>query len=79
MPIGPLSTPLSSSAFPSAAGFPGVEQPRTAPVPDRYPNLRETDTDDNYETRTRLSVQDADATLILSHGPLRRIQHISRS
>ena len=25
---------------------------------------------DDYETRTRLNVQDADATLILSHGPL---------
>jgi hypothetical protein len=44
-------------------------EPPTAPVPDRYPNLRETDTDD-YETRTRWNVQDAHATLILSHGPL---------
>ena len=38
-------------------------------IPDRYPNLRETDTD-LYETRTRWNVRDADATLILSHGAL---------
>ncbi len=38
-------------------------------VPDRYPNLQETPGDD-YETRTRWNVRDADATLILSHGPL---------
>jgi hypothetical protein len=39
------------------------------PIPDRYPNLRETDADD-YETRTRWNVRDSDATLIVSHGPL---------
>ena len=38
-------------------------------VPDRYPNLRETPAE-AYETRTRWNVRDADATLILSHGPL---------
>jgi hypothetical protein len=38
-------------------------------IPDRYPNLRETDSDE-YETRTRWNVRDSDATLILSHGPL---------
>lgn len=39
------------------------------PIPDRYPNLRETDTD-VYEIRTRWNVRDSDATLILSHGAL---------
>ena len=39
------------------------------PIPDRYPGLRETDTD-VYETRTRWNVRDSDATLILSHGAL---------
>lgn len=38
-------------------------------IPDHYPNLRETPSDD-YETRTRWNVRDADATLIFSHGPL---------
>jgi hypothetical protein len=38
-------------------------------IPDRYPGLRETDTD-VYETRTRWNVRDSDATLILSHGAL---------
>jgi hypothetical protein len=38
-------------------------------IPAHYSNLRETDTDD-YESRTRLNVREADATLILSHGPL---------
>lgn len=38
-------------------------------IPDSYPNLRETPGDD-YETRTRWNVRDADATLILSHGAL---------
>jgi hypothetical protein len=38
-------------------------------IPERYPNLRETDTD-LYETRTRWNVRDSDATLILSHGAL---------
>jgi hypothetical protein len=38
-------------------------------IPERYPNLRETDTD-VYETRTRWNVRDSDATVILSHGPL---------
>jgi hypothetical protein len=39
------------------------------PIPGGYPQLRETEADD-YETRTRWNVRDADATLILSHGPL---------
>ena len=38
-------------------------------IPERYSNLRETDTD-LYETRTRWNVRDSDATLILSHGAL---------
>ena len=38
-------------------------------IPDRYVNLRETDTPD-YPRRTFLNVRDSDATLILSHGPL---------
>jgi hypothetical protein len=38
-------------------------------IPAHYSNLRETDADD-YESRTRLNVREADATLILSHGPL---------
>jgi len=38
-------------------------------IPERYPNLRETDTD-VYETRTRWNVRDSDATVILSHGAL---------
>ena len=38
-------------------------------VPAPYPNLCETH-DDDYETRTRWNVRDADATLIFSHGPL---------
>jgi hypothetical protein len=38
-------------------------------IPDRYLGLRETPGDD-YETRTRWNVHEADATLILSHGPL---------
>jgi Circularly permutated YpsA SLOG family len=38
-------------------------------IPDRYLDLRETETDD-YETRTRWNVRDSDATLILSHGAL---------
>jgi len=39
------------------------------PLPDRYPNLRETESPDPSE-RTALNVRDADATLIVSHGPL---------
>lgn len=38
-------------------------------IPDRYVNLRETDTPD-YPRRTFLNVRDSDATLILSNGPL---------
>ena len=38
-------------------------------IPDRYVNLRETDTAE-YPRRTFLNVRDSDATLILSHGPL---------
>ncbi len=37
-------------------------------VPDRYPGLREADTDD-YAERTRLNVRDTDATLVLHWGP----------
>ena len=39
-------------------------------IPDSYPNLRECDSD-AVSRRTELNVADADATLILSHGPLR--------
>jgi hypothetical protein len=38
-------------------------------IPDRYPNLIETDSAELAE-RTRRNVRDADATLIVSHGPL---------
>jgi hypothetical protein len=38
-------------------------------IPDRYVSLVETDSPDPAE-RTRRNVQDADATLIVSHGPL---------
>jgi len=38
-------------------------------IPARYPNLRESDSK-NPARRTELNVRDADATLILSHGPL---------
>jgi hypothetical protein len=55
--------------LPIGGWVPRGRRAEDGPVPDRYPNLHETDTDD-YETRTRLNVQDADATLILSHGPL---------
>ena len=55
--------------LPIGGWVPRGRRAEDGPVPDRYPNLRETDTDD-YETRTRWNVQDADATLILSHGPL---------
>jgi hypothetical protein len=39
-------------------------------IPDRYPALEETESDDAAE-RTRLNVRDCDGSLILSHGPLR--------
>jgi Circularly permutated YpsA SLOG family len=39
------------------------------PIADRYPGLAETDTSDPAE-RTKRNVRDADATLIVSHGPL---------
>ena len=38
-------------------------------IPDRYPNLVETD-QANPAKRTALNVRDSDATLILSRGPL---------
>lgn len=38
-------------------------------VPERYPNLVETDSDDPA-VRTACNVEAADATLIVSHGPL---------
>jgi hypothetical protein len=38
-------------------------------IADRYPNLQETDGEEPAE-RTRLNVRDADASLIISHGPL---------
>lgn len=38
-------------------------------TPARYPNLRETDTE-NHSERTELNVRNSDATLILSHGKL---------
>lgn len=39
------------------------------PIPDRYPNLIETESADPGE-RTRLNIIDSDGTLILSHGDL---------
>jgi hypothetical protein len=38
-------------------------------IPESYPNLRETETENPAE-RTELNVQDSDATLIFSHGAL---------
>jgi len=55
--------------LPIGGWVPRGRKAEDGPIPERYPDLRETDTDD-YETRTRLNVQDADATLILSHGLL---------
>ena len=40
------------------------------PIPDRYPNLREAPSADPA-VRTELNVRDSDATLLLTHGPLR--------
>jgi hypothetical protein len=39
-------------------------------IPDRYPGLREADSAEPA-VRTALNVRDSDATLILSHGPLK--------
>lgn len=39
-------------------------------IPQKYPNLRETKTENSAE-RTELNVQDSDATLIFSHGALK--------
>jgi hypothetical protein len=39
-------------------------------IPEKYPNLRETETENPAE-RTELNVQDSDATLIFSHGDLK--------
>ena len=38
-------------------------------IPDHYPNLRETESAD-FSERTAVNVQDSDATLIISRGPL---------
>jgi len=38
-------------------------------IPDRYPNLRETDSSDPA-VRSECNVRDSDATLLISHGPL---------
>jgi len=54
---------------PSGGWVPKGRKAEDGAIPDRYPNLRETDTD-RYETRTRWNVRDSDATLILSHGAL---------
>ena len=61
--------PHLALGLPIGGWVPRGRRAEDGPIPERYPDLRETDTDD-YETRTRLNVQDADATLILSHGPL---------
>ncbi|HEX9928009.1 MAG TPA: putative molybdenum carrier protein [Pyrinomonadaceae bacterium] len=39
-------------------------------IPENYPNLRETKTENPAE-RTELNVQDSDATMIFSHGDLK--------
>ncbi|HEX8396136.1 MAG TPA: putative molybdenum carrier protein [Pyrinomonadaceae bacterium] len=39
-------------------------------IPEKYPNLRETETENPAE-RTELNVQDSDATMIFSHGDLK--------
>jgi hypothetical protein len=39
-------------------------------IPEKYPNLRETETENPAE-RTELNVRDSDATLIFSHGNLK--------
>jgi hypothetical protein len=41
----------------------------TGAIPDRYPDLVETD-EEGFAPRTALNVRDSDATLILSHGAL---------
>lgn len=38
-------------------------------IPDRYPDLQETESDD-AAVRTERNVRDSDGTLIVSHGPL---------
>ena len=57
------------AGVPIGGWVPKGRKAEDGPIPERYPNLRETDTD-LYETRTRWNVRDSDATLILSHGAL---------
>ena len=47
-------------------------------IPDRYPNLTETDTEDSGE-RTKLNVLESDGTLIFSHGPLSGGSELTRT
>lgn len=55
--------------IPIAGWVPKGRKAEDGRIPDRYPNLRETDTD-IYDTRTRWNVRDSDATLILSQGAI---------
>jgi hypothetical protein len=57
------------ASVPIGGWVPRGRRAEDGPIPERYSNLRETETD-QYETRTRWNVRDSDATLILSHGPL---------
>jgi len=55
--------------IPHAGWIPRRRRAEDGPIPARYTGLRETG-DDAYATRTTWNVRDADATLILTAGPL---------
>ena len=55
--------------FESGGWVPLGRQAEDGKIPDRYPNLRETDSP-LPAVRTELNVRDSDATLIVSHGTL---------
>tara|TARA_R110000868_G_scaffold2930_6_gene19989 strand:- start:39139 stop:39621 length:483 start_codon:yes stop_codon:yes gene_type:complete len=64
---GALDAALSR-AFPCGGWCPRGRRAEDGPIPARYP-LTELDSA-NYLDRTRRNVAEADATLILAHGPL---------
>lgn len=55
--------------IPHAGWIPRRRRAEDGPIPERYTGLRETG-DDAYATRTEWNVRDADATLVLTIGPL---------
>lgn len=59
-----------AAGFPAGGWVPKGRWAEDGPVPDGLGDLRETESADPAE-RTRRNVADSDATLILSHGPLR--------